>query len=75
MKLGLVKILTKRFGVCEEAYVPLPWSHALSHKGLNSRNANATIQCPVERGSYTVEQTVALPKEIPKGKSLQNDRR
>ena len=37
-----------------------------------SRNANATIQCPVERGSYILEQTVALPKEIPKGKLLRN---
>lgn len=34
---------------------------------LNSRNANATIQCPVEPGDYTVVQTVSLPKEIPPG--------
>jgi len=51
VKLGLVKILTKTFYVCEEA-----------------RNANATVQCPVQKGKYTVEQTVALPKEIPKAK-------
>ncbi|PPQ88662.1 hypothetical protein CVT25_010238 [Psilocybe cyanescens] len=51
VKLGLVRILKKRFDVCEEA-----------------RNANATIQCPVETGPYTVVQTVALPKEIPKAK-------
>ncbi|KAF9569648.1 hypothetical protein CPC08DRAFT_812643 [Agrocybe pediades] len=51
VKLGVVKILTKTFDVCEEA-----------------RNANATVQCPVEPGSYTVVQTVALPKEIPKAK-------
>jgi hypothetical protein len=25
------------------------------------------VQCPVEEGDYVVEQTVALPKEIPKG--------
>ncbi|KAH9486859.1 Phosphatidylglycerol/phosphatidylinositol transfer protein [Psilocybe cubensis] len=33
-----------------------------------ARNANATIQCPVKTGPYTVVQTVALPKEIPKAK-------
>lgn len=31
------------------------------------RNANATVQCPVEGGDYTVVETVALPKEIPQG--------
>ncbi|KDR85074.1 hypothetical protein GALMADRAFT_233683 [Galerina marginata CBS 339.88] len=51
VKLGVVKILTKRFDVCEEA-----------------RGANASIQCPVQQGTYTVSQTVALPKEIPKAK-------
>jgi len=30
-----------------------------------ARNANATVQCPVEEGSYTVTHTVALPKQIP----------
>jgi len=33
-----------------------------------ARNANATVSCPVEPGPYTVVQTVALPKEIPKAK-------
>ncbi|KAJ2931203.1 hypothetical protein H1R20_g5932, partial [Candolleomyces eurysporus] len=33
-----------------------------------ARNANATVQCPVEVGPYLVEQTVALPKEIPRAK-------
>ncbi|PPQ97561.1 hypothetical protein CVT26_002346 [Gymnopilus dilepis] len=56
VKLGLVKILSKEFDVCEEA-----------------QNANASIQCPVEEGTYTVKQTVELPKEIPPGKySLEN---
>ncbi|KAJ7600658.1 ML domain-containing protein [Mycena floridula] len=32
------------------------------------RNANTTVQCPVERGEYTVSSTVDLPKEIPKAK-------
>ncbi|KAG1864120.1 ML domain-containing protein [Suillus subalutaceus] len=51
VKLGLIRLLSKRFDVCEEA-----------------RNANATIQCPVEQGDYTVVETVALPKEIPQAK-------
>ncbi|KAF8756164.1 Glutamine amidotransferases class-II [Rhizoctonia solani] len=50
VKLGLIKLLNKRFDICEEA-----------------RNANATIQCPVQKGDHTVVQTVALPKEIPRG--------
>ncbi|KAF9044793.1 hypothetical protein BDZ89DRAFT_890204, partial [Hymenopellis radicata] len=51
VKLGLIKILSKTFDICEEA-----------------RNANASISCPVQKGPYTVVQTVALPKEIPKAK-------
>ncbi len=31
------------------------------------RNANATIQCPVEKGTHKVVQIVTLPKEIPPG--------
>ncbi|KAF8349994.1 ML domain-containing protein [Amanita rubescens] len=49
VKLGLIKLLGKRFDVCEEA-----------------RNANVSITCPVEPGTYTVEQTVKLPEEIPR---------
>ncbi|KAI6132762.1 ML domain-containing protein [Pisolithus croceorrhizus] len=30
--------------------------------------ANASIQCPVDTGDYTVVQTVALPNEIPRAK-------
>ncbi|KAI6047568.1 ML domain-containing protein [Pisolithus marmoratus] len=51
VKLGLVKLLTKRFDICDEA-----------------RAANASVQCPVEKGHYTVVQTVKLPKEIPQAK-------
>ncbi|CAA7266519.1 unnamed protein product [Cyclocybe aegerita] len=51
VKLGMVKLLSKTFDVCDEA-----------------RNANASLQCPVKPGEYTVEHTVALPKEIPKAK-------
>ncbi|KAJ7107852.1 ML domain-containing protein [Mycena epipterygia] len=51
VKLGLIKLLQKEFGLCEEA-----------------RTANSSIQCPVDKGTYTVSQTVALPAEIPKAK-------
>ncbi|KAG2159945.1 ML domain-containing protein [Suillus bovinus] len=51
VKLGLIKLLSKTFDLCEEA-----------------RNANASIQCPVKEGDYTVVETVALPKEIPQAK-------
>ncbi|GLB36229.1 putative phosphatidylglycerol phosphatidylinositol transfer protein [Lyophyllum shimeji] len=57
VKLGLVKLLRKRFDVCEEA-----------------RNANASVQCPVKPDSYTVVQTVALPREIPRAKFTVNVR-
>ncbi|KAF8832417.1 hypothetical protein HHX47_DHR1001974 [Lentinula edodes] len=53
VKLGLIKLLSKTFDVCEEA-----------------RNANASVQCPVEKGQYVVEQTVDLPKEIPPAKFI-----
>ncbi|ORX40120.1 ML domain-domain-containing protein [Kockovaella imperatae] len=33
-----------------------------------AKNANATVQCPVQKGPYSVSQTVELPKEIPKAK-------
>ncbi|TFK77023.1 hypothetical protein BDN72DRAFT_830196 [Pluteus cervinus] len=33
-----------------------------------ARTNEADIQCPVQPGEYTVEQTVALPKEIPRAK-------
>lgn len=33
-----------------------------------SRNANATVQCPVKPGPYSVSQMVELPEEIPKAK-------
>ncbi|PFH54549.1 hypothetical protein AMATHDRAFT_44401 [Amanita thiersii Skay4041] len=35
-----------------------------------ARRANASVQCPVQPGSYAVEHTVALPKEIPKAKFM-----
>ncbi|KAF7296762.1 ML domain-containing protein [Mycena indigotica] len=31
-----------------------------------ARKANASISCPVEPGLHTIEQTVTLPKEVPK---------
>lgn len=35
---------------------------------LVSRHANASVQCPVQPGPYTVTETVELPQEIPKAK-------
>ncbi|TNY21524.1 phosphatidylglycerol/phosphatidylinositol transfer protein [Rhodotorula diobovata] len=51
VKLGLIKLLTKRFDVCDEL-----------------DNANATLSCPIEPGSYTITQSVDLPAEIPRAK-------
>jgi hypothetical protein len=39
-----------------------------------ARKANASIQCPVETGEYTVSETIALPKEIPPAKFVVNVR-
>lgn len=50
VKLGLIKLLTRRFDVCEEA-----------------KKNDAQVQCPVAPGPYEIEQTVALPREIPPG--------
>lgn len=33
-----------------------------------ARNANLTVQCPVEPGYYKVTHTTSLPKEIPPAK-------
>ncbi|PWN95210.1 hypothetical protein FA09DRAFT_285556, partial [Tilletiopsis washingtonensis] len=51
VKLGLIRLLTRRFDVCEEA-----------------KENNAELQCPVQEGTYTIEQTVQLPREIPPAK-------
>ncbi|KAJ3737145.1 ML domain-containing protein [Lentinula guzmanii] len=67
VKLGLIKLLSKTFDVCEEAYV-LSVLIYIQTSSLRSRNANASVQCPVEKGQYVVSQTVDLPKEIPPAK-------
>ncbi|TFY83588.1 hypothetical protein EWM64_g417 [Hericium alpestre] len=51
VKLGLVKLLSKSFDLCDEA-----------------RNANVSVQCPIEKGDYEVTHIVALPNEIPRAK-------
>ncbi|KAH8917898.1 hypothetical protein BT69DRAFT_1354363 [Atractiella rhizophila] len=33
-------------------------------------NANSTLRCPIQPGRYTIQQSVELPKEIPKAKFL-----
>jgi hypothetical protein len=45
------------------------WLGELTFKHLSGfrRNANATVQCPVEKGLYSISQSVDLPKEIPHG--------
>ncbi|CAA7268698.1 unnamed protein product [Cyclocybe aegerita] len=39
-----------------------------------ARKSHTSLQCPVKPGEYTVEHTVALPKEIPKAKFAVNVR-
>ncbi|KAJ7189448.1 ML domain-containing protein [Mycena pura] len=39
-----------------------------------ARNANASVQCPIEEGEYEVTQTVTLPREIPPAKFTVNVR-
>jgi hypothetical protein len=68
VKLGLIKILQKQFDLCDEAYVSVIF--AVSEMPTLSylrRNANTSVQCPVEQGKYEVVHTVALPREIPQG--------
>ena len=71
VKLGLIKLLQKDFDICEEAYaspLPFPCFPVANPFPSRSRNANATVQCPITPGSYDVSQTVELPKEIPRAK-------
>jgi hypothetical protein len=68
VKLGLVKLLHKQFDLCEEACVILSLNHAAMFRNkIFSRKAKLEVQCPVQPGAYNVSQTVALPKQIPKG--------
>jgi hypothetical protein len=78
VKLGLIKLLQRKFDVCETASVRLRESSPRSFLAiaitdppvfliLISAENNATIQCPVVPGVYEIVQTVELPKEIPKG--------
>ncbi|KAF8271402.1 ML domain-containing protein [Lactarius quietus] len=39
-----------------------------------ARNANTSVQCPVEKGAYEVVHTVTLPKEVPRAKFTINVR-
>ena len=41
-----------------------------SNLSISRRNAETSVQCPVEKGEYTVVHTVTLPKEIPPGTIL-----
>lgn len=80
VKLGLIKLLQRRFDICEEACVPAQVPSKLHRSfsrltstlilapALCSDNANASLTCPVKPGHYTLTQTVELPKEIPRAK-------
>jgi ML domain len=46
VKYGVVKILQKRFDLCEQA-------------------GQVNKSCPVEKGDFTIDKDVELPKEIP----------
>lgn len=71
VKLGLIKILQKQFDLCQEAYVSVIFIMSEMPTLISlRRNANTSVQCPVEKGAYKVVHTVTLPKEIPQGKSL-----
>ena len=68
VKLGLVKLLQKEFDLCEEAYVFATLNASeIPAELFSRRNTDVDVQCPVQEGRYVVKQTVALPKEIPKG--------
>lgn len=68
VKLGLIKLLQKRFDLCEEAYVVEVLLFSLVNvEPPDRRKANATVTCPVPQGELHITQTVALPKEIPRG--------
>jgi hypothetical protein len=71
VKIGFIKLLQKQFDICEEACVLSCVTWLLPNAGPHpSENANATLRCPVQSDDYVIVQTVALPKEIPKGKSI-----
>ena len=48
----------RKYNICAVDHIAYP---------KRSRNANADISCPVQKGEHTVVHTVTLPKEIPKG--------
>jgi hypothetical protein len=66
--MGVVKLVSKTFDLCEEAYVFLKLAVSTNPTQFHfRRNAQADVQCPVSEGNYVVEQTFALPKQIPQG--------
>ncbi|KAJ6556162.1 hypothetical protein B0H19DRAFT_1235446 [Mycena capillaripes] len=65
VKVGGRKLFQKTYDICEEACLSTYFSIAYLTMPP-SRNANASITCPVEPGLYTVVQTAELPTEVPK---------
>lgn len=56
--------------ICLEAIEDVLVAESSHPYPLIRSNANATLQCPVQPGDYTIVQTVDLPREIPKGKPI-----
>lgn len=69
VKLGLIKLLTKRFDLCDELSVPSLESRPeySTDPSAYSANINSSLACPLEPGDYSFSHTVELPMEIPRG--------
>lgn len=69
VKLGYIKLLQKRFDVCEEACVVRLFTNLYLRMNalLDREKADLDLQCPVAPGSHTIVHTETLPKEIPRG--------
>lgn len=77
VKLGLIKLIQKRFDICDELCVHLLTQASFDLNGIIQLtsiwtcrdNTNATLKCPIEAGEHQIVQVVDLPAEIPKGMS------
>lgn len=71
VKLGLIKLLTKRFDLCEELCVALSslftLERILTRVKIPSVNIKSSLQCPIEPGTHDFTASVDLPAEIPRG--------
>ena len=70
VKLGIIKLVERRFDLCDEAYVSSasPSSDLIVNaRAICSQKDNYEVTCPVKRGTYTVKKSFTLPPEVPKG--------